>query len=471
MKTLNPKGITSNSKEVREGWIFVAIRGSQTDGHDFVKEALERGASLVLVERDLGIEDPRVVKVEDTRKALGELANEFFGKPSQALKLIGITGTNGKTTTTHIIESILNKGGIPTGLIGTIYYRLGQKVYEYEGRTTPDPVKWHGTLRMMLEDGAEAVVSEVSSHALDQKRIWGTRFFATVFTNLSQDHLDYHGTMEEYFKAKLRLFEEYEWDHALINIDDPYGKRIFERLKGKALTYGKEGSLKILDFETSLKGSKLKVEWQGRSFEFFSNLRGEFQAYNLSAGILVGFLFGLDKEVLQECIKEVIVPGRFETFSKDGKLAIVDYAHTPDALEKVLITARKLTKGKLWVVFGAGGNRDRTKRPLMGAVAERWADVVVITSDNPRWEEPEDIIEDILKGIKDTAKVIVQKDRREAIKLALERAREGDVILIAGKGHEDYQEIKGVRYPFRDQDTVKEVFYVRSGKPLLPSQG
>jgi len=422
---------------------------------------LERGAFLVFVENDVGIEDSRIVKVEDTRKVLGELASQFFKEPSHSLKVVGVTGTNGKTTTTHLIESILNKANTPTGLMGTIYYRLGEKIYEYEGRTTPDPIKWHQTLKQMLEDGAKAVVAEISSHALDQRRIWGTKFFITVFTNLSQDHLDYHGTMENYFKAKLRLFKEYEYDFAITNLDDPYGQRVFEELKQKALTYGKKADLSILDFETSLQGSRLKVQWQGKTFEFFSNLRADFQAYNLSSAILVGFLFGLDKEIIQEGVKQVIVPGRFETFSKDGKLAIVDYAHTPDALEKVLITAKKLTKGKLWVVFGAGGNRDKTKRPLMGSVAERWADMVVVTSDNPRWEEPEEIIDDILKGIKNLDKVVVQKDRREAIKFALQSAKEGDVVLIAGKGHEDYQEIKGVKYPFRDQYVIKEVFDVR----------
>ena len=454
-------GITQNSKEVQEGWIFVAIKGSSVDGHQFVKEALERGAFLVFVEKDVGIEDSRIVKVEDTRKVLGELASQFFKEPSHSLKVVGVTGTNGKTTTTHLIESILNKANTPTGLMGTIYYRLGEKIYEYEGRTTPDPIKWHQTLKQMLEDGAKAVVAEISSHALDQRRIWGTKFFITVFTNLSQDHLDYHGTMENYFKAKLRLFKEYEYDFAITNLDDPYGQRVFEELKQKALTYGKKADLSILDFETSLQGSRLKVQWQGRTFEFFSNLRADFQAYNLSSAILVGFLFGLDKEIIQEGVKQVIVPGRFETFSKDEKLAIVDYAHTPDALEKVLITAKRLTKGKLWVVFGAGGNRDKTKRPLMGSVAERWADMVVVTSDNPRWEEPEEIIDDILKGIKNLDKVVVQKDRREAIKFALQSAKEGDVVLIAGKGHEDYQEIKGVKYPFRDQYVIKEVFDVR----------
>ncbi len=454
------KGITQNSKEVQEGWVFVAIKGSSTDGHNFVQEALSRGASLVFVERDVGIKDERINKVEDTRRLLGELANQFFGRPSERLKVVGITGTNGKTTSSHLVESVLNAGGIPTGLIGTIYYRFKDKIYEYEGRTTPDPIQWHRTLKQMLEDGAEAVACEVSSHALDQRRVWGTKFFITAFTNLSQDHLDYHGSMENYFRAKLRLFVEYSQEYSLINIDDEYGRRILEELKGKAITYGREGNLRIIDFETSIEGSKLTLEWEGRTYKFFSNLRGEFQAYNLSLGILVGFLFGLDAETIQQGVKRVIVPGRFETFFKEGKLAIVDYAHTPDALEKVLITARRLTKDKLWVVFGAGGNRDKTKRPLMGKVAEKWADFVVITSDNPRWEEPEAIIEDILKGIEQKKKVFVQKDRKEAIKFALQNAKEGDVVLIAGKGHEDYQEIKGVKYPFKDQDVVKEVFNV-----------
>jgi UDP-N-acetylmuramoylalanyl-D-glutamate--2,6-diaminopimelate ligase (EC 6.3.2.13) len=454
------KGITQNSKKVQEGWVFVAIKGSSTDGHNFVQEALNRGASLVFVERDVGIKDERIIKVEDTRKLLGELANEFFGRPSERLKVVGITGTNGKTTSSHIVESVLNAGGIPTGLIGTIYYRFKDKIYEYEGRTTPDPIQWHRTLKQMLQDGAEAVVCEVSSHALDQRRVWGTKFFITAFTNLSQDHLNYHGSMENYFRAKLRLFVEYSQEYSLINIDDEYGRRILKELKGGAITYGREGNLRIIDFETSIEGSKLTLEWEGRTYKFFSNLRGEFQAYNLSLGILVGFLFGLDAQTIQQGVKRVIVPGRFETFFKEGKLAIVDYAHTPDALEKVLITARRLTKDKLWVVFGAGGNRDKTKRPLMGKVAEKWADFVVITSDNPRWEEPEAIIEDILKGIEQKKKVFVQKDRKEAIKFALQNAKEGDVVLIAGKGHEDYQEIKGVKYPFKDQDVVKEVLNV-----------
>ncbi len=455
------KGITDNSKEVQEGYIFVAIKGSQTDGHNFVEEALKRGAKWVLVEKDLNIQDSRIVKVEDTRRALGELAHAFYGEPSKKLKVIGITGTNGKTTTTHIIESVLNKGGIKTGLIGTIYYRFMDKVYQYESRTTPNPILWHSTLKSMLEDGAQAVSAEVSSHALDQKRVWPTHFEIVGFTNLSHDHLDYHKTMEEYFKAKLRLFTEYNHKHAIVNIDDPYGKRIYEELKGKAITYGREGDFKILDFSTNFDGSRLKVHYQGRVYNFYSNLVGDFQAYNLSAGILCGMLLGVDPQAIQEGIEKVYVPGRFETYKGDGFLVIVDYAHTPDALENVLKSVRKLCKGKVITVFGAGGNRDRTKRPIMGRVAETLSDLVVITSDNPRDEEPIQIIRDILEGINDTSKVLVEEDRKRAIELAINMAKEGDVVLIAGKGHEDYQEIKGVKYPFRDSQVVKEALGVR----------
>ena len=226
---------------------------------------------------------------------------------------MGITGTNGKTTTTHIVESILNKAGIKTGLMGTIYYRLGEKIYEYEGRTTPDPIKWHSTLKAMWEEGASAVVCEVSSHALDQKRIWGTDFYMVGFTNLSQDHLDYHGTMEDYFLAKARLFEEYAYTYAVINEDDPYGKRLKVIAKNPR-TYGREGDLKILDFQTDFEGSRLRVAYEGKVYDFFSNLRGNFQAYNLSLGILVGFLWGLESQAIQEGIRQVQVPGRFETY-------------------------------------------------------------------------------------------------------------------------------------------------------------
>ena len=448
------RGIAFNSKEVEEGYIFVAIKGTNLDGHNFVQEALQRGACYVFVEKEVYIKDPRIIKVKDTRTLLGELSSLFFGEPSKSLKIVGITGTNGKSTSTHIVESILNKAGIKTGLMGTIYYRLGEKIYEYEGRTTPDPIKWHSTLRAMLQEGAQAVVCEISSHALDQKRVWGTHFHTVAFTNLSQDHLDYHKTMENYFMAKAKLFTDYIYQYALINIDDPWGQRLAHMIP-KAKTFGKGGNLKILDFSTDFKGSSLKVEYEGKRYTFFSNLRGEFQAYNLSLGVFVGFLWNIPADVIQSGIENIYVPGRFEVYEGKGFIVIIDYAHTPDALEKVLRTAKKLTKNRLIAVFGAGGNRDRTKRPLMGKAAEALADLVVITSDNPRFEEPMAIIEDILEGIENKEKVLVEVDRKRAIEMAINMAKEGDVILVAGKGHEDYQEIKGVKYPFKDSEVVR----------------
>ncbi len=457
---MTPEGITFNSKEVKPNYIFVAIKGTQFDGHDFVEEALQRGALKVYVERDVGIQDERIVKVENTRKILGELASKFFSDPSKQLKVIGITGTNGKTTTTHIIEVILNTAGIDTALMGTVYYRFKQKIYQLESRTTPDPITWHSTLREMLQDGAKAVVAEVSSHALDQYRVWGTEFHTVGFTNLTQDHLDYHKTMEEYFQAKLKLFTEYPYQYAVINADDDYGKRIAQALGKRAITYGKQGDFKIVDFRTGFDGSYLKVSFEGKYYEFYSNLIGEFQAYNLSLGIFVGFLMGVSQASIQEALQNIYVPGRFQVVKGKGFLVVVDYAHTPDALEKVLLTAKKLKRNKLICVFGAGGNRDRTKRPLMGKVAQAHADLVILTSDNPRFEEPMDIIKDILEGMEKNDSVLIEEDRKKAIELALSLAKEGDIVLIAGKGHEDYQEIRGVKYPFQDIQVVKEFLHV-----------
>ena len=451
------KGITADSREVREGHIFFAIRGTRFDGHEFIQESLDKGALAVVVERDVKAIQ-RVIKVENTRKTLAESAHTFYGKPSESLKVVGVTGTNGKTTTTYILESVLKKSGCKVGLMGTIQYRLGDKVFG-SGRTTPDPITWHRALREMLDSGATHVVAEVSSHALDQHRVWGTEFEAVVFTNLTQDHLDYHKNMEDYFRAKARLFFDYRYRFAVVNTDDQYGKRLARDLGERALTYGREGkTLRIEDFKTGFEGSELRVSFKGRSFYFHSNLIGDFQAYNLSAAVCYALEVGIDPETVQEALKDVHVPGRFEVHRSDrGFIAVVDYAHTPDAMENVLRTMRELTDKRLICVFGAGGNRDSGKRPLMGKSAERWSDVVIITSDNPRDEEPEVIIKDILEGIEDKGKVKVISDRREAIAEALKLAKEGDIVAILGKGHEDYQEIKGVKYPFSDSKVVDEL--------------
>ena len=448
-------GITSNSKEVKKNYLFFAIKGTRYDGHNFVEEAVKRGAYAVVVEKPVRASIP-VIIVEDTRKALGESAHYFYGEPSRKLRVVGVTGTNGKTTTTHIIEAILNEAGKDTGLIGTIYYRFKDKILG-EGRTTPEPVLWHKTLKEFLNLGAKYVVAEVSSHALDQHRVYPTKFRAVIFTNLTQDHLDYHGDMESYYESKKRLFTEYESDYKIINADDPYGRRLAREVGGEVITYGKEGDLKILNFDTAFGGSKIEVEYRGKKYSFETNLIGDFQAYNLAAAIAFALEEVIEPEVIEKALKNVKVPGRFEVVYSNRFAVVVDYAHTPDAIDNVLKTARKLTKGKLISVYGAGGNRDREKRPLMGEAGERWSDVLVITSDNPRDEEPEEIIKDILKGIKDKSKVIVEPDRKKAIERALKMAKEGDLVAVLGKGHETYQEIKGVKYPFNDAEVIKNL--------------
>lgn len=459
------KGITQSSKEVREGFLFFAVRGSSFDGHEFLKEAFERGAIAAVVEREVPGFEGKLIRVESTRRTLAESASLFFGEPSRKLGVIGITGTNGKTTTAYILERILTEAGFRAGLVGTIHYRLGEKVLG-EGRTTPDPITWQRTLRRMLELGATHVVAEVSSHALDQHRVWGTRFEAVLFTNLTQDHLDYHGDMESYFLSKRRLFVDYDYEFAVINADDLYGRRLLEELGSKAVSYGREGDLRIVEFETGFEGSRLTVKMGSEVLSFRSNLIGEFQAYNLSAAIACALRMGVDTDAIRKAVGMVSVPGRFEVHrSSRGFLVVIDYAHTPDAVDNVLGTIRKLAKGRVIAVFGAGGNRDRSKRPLMGKAAERWSDLMVITSDNPRFEDPGRIIEDILAGIKNRDRVLVIEDRREAIEEAIRRAKEGDVVAVLGKGHEEYQEVGGVKYPFSDAAVVREI--LKGGADVL----
>ncbi len=451
------KGVAIDSRKVKKDYVFFALKGTRFDGHDFVQEALKRGAKAVVVEKDVSANDGRIIKVPNTREALGEYCHEFFSRPSEKLKVIGITGTNGKTTSTYLIEAILKEAGFKVGVIGTINYRVGEEILG-EGRTTPDPILWHSTLKEFLDRGSEYAVCEVSSHALDQKRIWGTRFRGVAFTNLTQDHLDYHADMEDYFQAKRRLFTDYSYDFALVNADDPYGRRLISELEpSKILSFGREGKLKIKNFQTSFEGSILEVSYEGRSFVFRSSLVGDFQAYNLGLAIAFALKEGISPEVVKRALLKVRVPGRLEVLrSAKGFNAVVDYAHTPDAVEKALKTLRSLTSGRLIAVFGAGGDRDRTKRPLMGRSAERWADLLVITSDNPRSEDPLKIIEDILQGVEDKEKVVVEPDRRKAIETALKMAEEGDTVAILGKGHETYQEIKGRKIPFSDVEVVKE---------------
>ena len=444
--------ITDNSKEVDENTIFFAIKGVSKDGHDFIEEAVQKGAPYVVAEKPYK-DYKNIILVEDSKKAFGECAKEHFDKPDEALKVIGVTGTNGKTSTTHIIHAILSqkyKGGI----LGTMYYKLGDELLEAPN-TTPGVKTWFSLLSKAREKGLDFVSAEVSSHALDQLRVYPTTFFATVFTNLTQDHLDYHKTMENYFNAKRRLFKDYKYEVCVINIDDDYGKRLYEEFKDKAITYGysSDAHLKLEHFDQENK--VLSFYYKNKRYQLKTNLMGSFQGYNMGASILLAFYMGFDEENIQKGLLSLSsIPGRFETIELKGVKVIIDYAHTPDALEKLLKAARDIAKNRLICVFGAGGNRDKTKRPKMGKIASELSDIVIITSDNPRFEEPIDIIKDILKGIDKTKSPMVEEDRRKAIALAIDIAKEGDVIVIAGKGHEDYQEIKGVKYHFSDKEEV-----------------
>ncbi len=452
------RGLSFNSKEVEEGYIFFAIKGSSLDGHDFVEEAVKRGASAVVVEKEVNLpKEVPLFRVEDTRKALGLCADEFFKSPSKELKVVGITGTNGKTTTACILEAVINSSkGRVCGLVGTLEYRLGDSVLG-KGRTTPDAITWHRSLRLFSDYGAGWVAAEVSSHALDQHRVFGTRFHGAIFTNLTQDHLDYHADMEDYFAAKKRLFIDYESEIKVVNTDDTYGARLARELGKEAITYGKRGSFKIVEFNTSLEGSLLGLEYEGKLLSFKTSLVGEFQAYNLAAAIAYLLSAGFDESDIKRGIENLKVPGRFETYRRGEVAVVIDYAHTPDAMENVLKTAKRLARGRVIAVFGAGGNRDRSKRALMGRTAESLADLIIITSDNPRWEKPEEIAEDILGGIRDRSRVLMELDRSKAIKEAVSRATKGDIVLIMGKGHEDYQEIKGIKYPFSDREVVLNI--------------
>lgn len=449
------KGLTADSREVREGFLFFAVKGSSFDGHEFIEDAVRRGAIGIIGEREIkGLALP-YIRVRNVRKTLALSAHLFYGKPSHGIKVVGITGTNGKTSVTYILESILRERGESVGVIGTVNYRLGGRVIG-EGRTTPDPVSWHRVLREMKEGGAGYVVAEVSSHALDQFRVWGTLFQSAIFTNLTRDHLDYHRGMEDYFRAKRRLFLEYRKELSIINGDDPYGKRLLAELGSEALSYGREGDVKIKRFKTSMEGSEIEVEFRGKRYAFKSSLVGDFQAYNLCAAIAYALYYRTEPEVITSALRDVYIPGRFEVLRcRGGFWVVVDYAHTPDAMDNVLGTVRKLSVGRVITLFGAGGNRDRDKRPMMGEVAERWSDLIFLTSDNPRDEDPLDIIAHILAGIKDKRKVTVIPDREEAIGRALSVARGGDVVAILGKGHETYQEIKGTRRFFSDKETVR----------------
>ena len=432
-------GLAYSSDAVRPGSLFFCVRGFTADGHDFAAAAVERGAAALVVERTLGLGVPEVV-VPDVRAAMGPAAARFHGDPTSELAVVGITGTNGKTTTAFLVRHILEEAGMRTGLLGTVKQVVGG-VEEPVERTTPEAIDLQATFRRMLDSGDRACAMEVSSHALELGRAAGIRFAAKVFTNLTQDHLDFHDTMEAYYLAKRRLFDEP--GPAVVNLDDEYGRRLAEEL-GEVVGFGVEAR------DAEFGASEVVFDATGSRFtvggaEVRACLPGLFNVQNALAAIAATAQMGVSLEVAARALAEAPrVPGRFEPVEEGQPFGVlVDYAHTPDSLENVLRAARELTEGRLHVVFGAGGDRDRGKRPLMGEVAARLADRVIVTSDNPRSEEPEAIVAEILAGT--GPGVETEVDRRKAIVLAIGAAEPGDVVVIAGKGHEQGQEFEGGR--------------------------
>ena len=477
------EGVAYSSKKVERNSVFVAMKGEEVDGHDYIEEAIEKGArAVVLEDENRKIGGIPTVVVSNSRKALGTISTAFFGNPSAKMTLIGITGTNGKTTTTYLAESILRGAGFKTGVIGTIDYHFGGTVHRAT-TTTPESYDLQKMLKHMLEEGISHVIMEVSSHALHQHRIEGCHFDIGVFTNCTPDHLDYHKTMDHYFESKTSLFTHFLRKSvkpnslSLINLDDSKGRLLWEKLYLPKMSYGLKGERNICakDILSSINGLSAMVITPRGNFPFSSPLLGEFNLYNILASVGIGLALKMDLEEVRGGIEALDgVLGRVERIDNEkGFHIFVDYAHTPDALERILKTMADLKeRGRLITVFGCGGDRDRGKRPRMGAIAGRYSDLAVITSDNPRTEDPGTIIREIEEGMKTESIHEVDREelsrefkekgyvkvleRREGIRLAINLAKPGDVVMIAGKGHEDYQIIGRKRFPFDDRCEVNE---------------
>ncbi len=457
------KGICFDSRKVKEGYLFIAVKGTQSDGHDYIERAVNTGAIAIIAERlpEAVSEKVTYVTVKDSAEGLGIIASNFYNNPSQKITLVGVTGTNGKTTVVTLLYKLFNSLGHRSGMLSTVVNKIVDKEIP-STHTTPDPIQLNELLIQMVEDQCEYCFMEVSSHAIDQERIAGLKFKGAIFTNITHDHLDYHKTFENYIKAKKKFFDGLSSDaFALVNADDKRGMVMLQNTKSRKQSFGLK---KMVDYKGKIISNTiegLEIEIANKSIWF--KLIGDFNAYNLLAVYGASILLGKDSdEVLTHLSAMEGANGRFELIRPGSKItAIVDYAHTPDALKNVLETIAHFRTGteQVITVFGCGGNRDKGKRPLMASIACRLSDKVVITSDNPRDEDPLDIIQDIKTGIgvSDMRKTLVMTDREEAIKTACMLAKEKDIILVAGKGHENYQEIKGVKYPFDDKEVLERM--------------
>jgi UDP-N-acetylmuramoyl-L-alanyl-D-glutamate--2,6-diaminopimelate ligase len=465
--SLEITGLTADSRKVKPGNLFICLPGFTVDGHAYAAKAVEQGAVAVLAEKDVDV-PATVVRVPDTRRAMAMLADRFYGSPTRDLKLIGVTGTNGKTTTTHLIDKILRDQQKRTGLIGTIHMRIGD-VYEELKNTTPDALELQQSFRRMRDIGTEYAIIEVSSHALELGRVRGCDVHTAVFTNLTQDHLDYHKTMENYRFAKSLLFSQlgnsYDPNRlktAVLNADDDASHLYATVTPARVITYGidRPADVRAEEIEITSRGTSFTVHSFAGSARLNLQLMGKFNVYNALAAIAVTLAEGVPLDDIKTSLEEIPgVSGRFESvYAGQPFTVLVDYSHTPDSLENALVTVKEFAKGRIFCVVGCGGDRDRTKRPIMAQIATKYADVTVLTSDNPRSEDPQAIIDDMLAGLTDVPpeRYTSLVDRREAIRFAVSHAEENDVILIAGKGHETYQIINGQVLPFDDREVARE---------------
>jgi UDP-N-acetylmuramoyl-L-alanyl-D-glutamate--2,6-diaminopimelate ligase len=458
-------GLAYDTRTVAPGTLFFCVPGFSRDGHDFAPDAIARGAVALVVERPLHLTVPEI-RVPSVRAAMAPAAAAFYDDPTNTLQTVGVTGTNGKTTTAFVVGALLEAHGLQTGLLGTVKSVIGGADRSVE-RTTPEAIDLQRTFREMLDAGDVACSMEVSSHALELHRADAIHFAAAIFTNLTQDHLDFHETMERYYAAKRRLFEPGRARHRVVNVDDPYGARLAAELPDAA-TYAvdREATYQATDLHTEKSGSRFTVHGPDGAVSLNSPLPGRFNVYNVLGAFAAARALGVPLDVAAGAIETAgHVPGRFEPVDAGQDFAVlVDYAHTPDSLENVLRAARGLTDGRLHVVFGCGGDRDRGKRPMMGEIAKRLADRVIVTSDNPRSEDPEAIIDEILAG--SGADVEHDADRRSAIAAAIASAGSGDVVVIAGKGHEQGQEFVGGRkVPFDDVTVARDALKELQGAP------
>lgn len=457
---LEIREIQYDSREVKDGDLFICIEGYSTDGHKYIDGAYSKGAQAIICSKKVeNLPDCTVIMVEDSRKALASAAANYYGHPADKLKVIGITGTNGKTTSTFMMKSVLEAAGYKVGLIGTISNYIGNRKIPSH-RTTPESLELQKLFKDMVDDGVSYCVMEVSSHSLYLDRVYGVKFAQAIFTNLTQDHLDFHKTFEKYYDAKIILFKNAK--SSIINIDDEYGERVYRDSNGTKITYSidKTSDICAKNIHMHSRGVSFDVTYKNRMVHINLNIPGKYNVMNALGSMGACLEEGISIDIVKKGLENMLcVPGRCEIVTQNYNLGyevIVDYAHTPDGLENILKTAKEFTKGKLISVFGCGGDRDNTKRPIMGKIGTELSDLAVITSDNPRTEDPMSIIKEIVDGIQKDNYIVVE-NRKDAIKKAMELAQKDDVIVVAGKGHEDYQILKDKTIHFDEREVIAEI--------------